>query len=55
MENFKELSIEELKTIRGGDWIRDFGSSCHKLWYICKDVLDYLNEVGKGGKMHSAG
>lgn len=55
MNGFSIISKQELRQINGGDWLKDFGGSCHRAWCSIKNGLEYLNEVGNGGRMHSAG
>ncbi len=42
MKNLRQLSDKELKTIEGGDWIKELGESTHRAW--CK----FTSGISKG-------
>lgn len=50
MKNLKVLSIEELKSIQGGDWIYDAGKNAHKIWCsfksgVSKGYNNYISSI----------
>ncbi len=49
MKNLKELTIDELVNINAGE------SGWYWTMYYLARGLNYLEEAGKGGRMHSGG
>ena len=59
MKNLEQLSIKEMRSVNGGDWIKDLGAAAHNAWCTLKSTVsaavEVINEAGKGNRLHSAG
>ncbi len=50
----QELSIAELQSIDGGDWLRNLGAAAHRAWCKLVDEFNNPRQPSGMGAMYSA-